>query len=293
MSNKKTKYLFMLISVVLIWSISPIISKWLLNYYSPAFKSALSSMIAFFAMLIICCKKLKMLNKEYFLIALPTGLFYSVACLMQSIGLKYTTPAMFSFLENLSCLIVPFLVWFMTRKKPSIFKFIGAILCLTSVFILSINKGGSGFSFGFGDVLCGTAGILYGINIAVTGIKAKKLDAGLYLLIQFGVHMIISTTYSFAFEEIYFSSEVLPLLALIGQVLISTVLGWIIRTICLKKLDPSLVSVIMPFSSVVTTCISIVVGIDIFTWNLAVGAIVGVLAMIVCDLKIKRRKNSQ
>ncbi len=284
----KSKYFLMLIGVVIIWGISPNITKGLLSYYSPGLRSAMSSVVAFVAMLIVCAKKLKNLNKEYFKVALPTGIFYSAACIMQSVGLVYTSPAMFSFLENLSCLVVPFLVWIMTKNRPSIFKFVGAILCLVSVFILSGGSDITSFNFGIGEILCGLAGMFYGVNIAVTGIKAKKLDAGLYLLIQFGVHMVVSTTYAFAFEEIAFSTKFLPLLVLVVLVLISTVLGWLIRTICLTHLDPSLVAVVMPFSSVVTTVISVILGTDILTWGLIVGAIVGVLAVISSDLDIKK-----
>ncbi len=283
-------YIFLLIFVVLIWGISPNVSKYLLGHYSPAIKTSFASIVAFVAMLLISLPRLKNLNKKYFAVAIPTGIFYSTACLMQQIGLSKTTPTMYAFLENLSCLAVPFLVWALTKKRLSCFKFIAAALCLLSVYIL----GGARLdgSFGMGDILCGLAGIFYGVNIAVTGIKARGLDSGLYLLIQFGVHALISTVYAFCFEEIVFSFDAKLIAILIGITLISTVIGYLIRTICLIHLDPTFVSVVMPFSSIVTTCISIAVGSDKISSYLVIGAIVGLLAALISEYTPKRKNKA-
>ncbi len=284
--NKKTFYYFILIFVVIIWGIVPNISKFLLGHYSPAAKTAFASAVAFFALLAISFKKLKKLNKQYFKIAVPTGVFYSSACILQQIGLNKTSPTMYAFLENLSCLVVPFLVWYITRKRPSYFKFAASLLCILSVYILGGAKLESTFSIG--NILCGLAGIFYGINIAVTGTKSKGLDVFLYLLIQFGVHFVISTVYAFLFENIVFSFDVGLISLLTAITLVSTVLGWILRTICLQNLDATVVSVIMPFASVVTTIISIFAGSDKISLFLIIGVIVGLLAAIISDIEFKK-----
>ncbi len=249
---------------------------------------AFASAVAFFSMLAICSPKFKKLNKEYFKVAVPTGVFYYSACILQQIGLSMTTPTMYAFLENLSCLIVPVLVWVMTKNRPSVFKFIAAALCITSVYVLGGAKLDG--TFGLGDILCGLAGMFYGVNIAVTGIKAKKLDAGLYLLVQFGVHFIISSVYAFAFEDIVFSRKPSLVLLLAGITFVSTVIGWLLRTLCLQHLDPTFVSVVMPFSSVVTTCISVAVGNDELTPYLVIGAVIGLVAAFVSDFEFKKKK---
>ncbi len=283
------KYLLLLCFVVTIWGISPIANKFLLGHYSPSIKTAFAALLS---LLGVCAGRLKKLNREYFKIALPTGIFYSGACILQQIGLSKTTPTMYAFLENLSCLVVPFMVWIMTKKRPLVFQFIAAGLCIFSVYILgggSLLSGG----LGVGDLLCGLAGLFYGVNIAVTGVKAKNLDSGLYLLVQFGVHFVLSTAYALLFEDIVFSVEAGHLALCIGITLISTVLGWILRTICLQHLEPALVAVIMPFASVVTAVVSVVVGNDLLTPALVVGALVGVLAALVADFDPARFKRSK
>ncbi len=297
MLNKKREnkqqwlYVLLLLLVVLIWGISPNVNKLLFDYFSPAIKTAFTALIAFTSMLLISLKKLKKLNVEYFKIAVPTGLFYSAAVVMQQIGLSKTTPAMYAFLENLSCLVVPFLAWYMTKIRPSYCKFIATGVCIVSVYVLGGAKLDG--NFGIGDLLCGLAGIFYGVNIAVTGVKAKDLDAGLYLLIQFGVNLVISSVYALLFEQIVFPVEVFPIALCMGITLVSSVFGWLIRTICLKHIDPTIVSVIMPLSSVITTIISVIVGNDVLTRYLIVGAILGVLSAIIANLDPKQFKKKR
>ncbi len=297
--ESRLKYYIMLVSVVLIWGIVPSIKNILLtNYKLPAsIMTSFSAIIAFVAMLAICGKSLKKLNKEYFKIALVTGAFYSVACVIQNEGLKHTSSAMYSFLENLSCLIVPFLVWYLTKKRPLIFKFIGAFLCLFSLFILCFRNGFGTFHFGIGEILCALAGLFYGVNIAVTGIKAKNLDAKLYLLVQFGVHALISIVYAIINTIISTKNGAEPItfdftyiLILTAMVLISTVLGWLIRTICLTHLAPSFVAIVMPFSSVITAIVAVILGEEVLSTGLILGAIIGAVAAIVSDIDIDRIK---
>ncbi len=277
----------MLIFVVCIWGVVPNISKFLLGHYSPAAKTAFSSAIAFFALLLMTCKRLKYINKRYFKIAIPTGIFYSAACVLQQLGLNKTSPTMYAFLENLSCLVVPFLGWYMTKLRPSPFKFAAALLCVLSVYVLGGGKLDS--SFGIGNILCGLAGIFYGVNIAVTGIKARGLDAALYLLIQFGVNFVISTAYALLFEDIVFSFNPSLILLSIVISLVSVVFGWLLRTICLQNLDATFVSVVMPFSSVITTAISILTGKDVISVTLVVGVLIGLAAAFISDFVPKRR----
>ncbi len=284
----KSFYMAALILVVCIWGIAPNVSKYLLGHYSPAAKTAFAAAVAFFALLAMSFNRLKSLNKRYFKIAVPTGVFYSVACVLQQVGLNKTTPTMYAFLENLSCLVVPFLVWYLTKERPSCFKFIAALLCVISVYILGGAKLDG--AFGMGDILCGLAGIFYGVNIAVTGVKARGLDARLYLLVQFAVHFVISTVYALLFEDIVFSFEPRLIILSVGITLVSTVFGWILRTVCLQNLDATFVSVVMPFASVVTTVISIIVGTDTISAFLIIGVIIGLIAAFISDFETKNKK---
>ena len=282
--NTNAIYYIGIFFVVVIWSLFPVITKNLLGkVYTPSLWDSVGGLISVISMLIVCRKKLRLLNRNYFKVAVPTGIFFSSACLLQKFGLTMTTPAMFAFLENTSCIFVPLLMLLFAKQRLTLPKILSALLCMAGVFVL--GGGDLTLQFGPGEILCALAGVFYAVNIAGTGAFAKKLDTGLYLLIQFGVHCIISSGYTLLFvEERIFSFAPQHLGALVGIVLISTVLCWLIRTACLKKLDPSFVTVVMPFSSVLTGIVSILAGTDVLSFALVGGAILIFAAIMISGL---------
>ncbi len=283
-------YYMALSFVILTWATSPVINSYLYNYYSATLCSTISSFAAAMSLIIICRKKLNLLNKDYLKIAVPTGLINSAASLVQKIGLQYTTPVRYAFLENLSCVVVPVLMYIFIRKKPGAVKICAAVLCLVGCFILAGGDVTEGGGFGVGELLCALSGILYGVNIAATGAFSKKLYAPLYVMI----HMIVSFAMSAVtmvllnfvqiggvpIEPVRFEWNVWLLLVIVASALVSNTLCWIIRTNVMKHLDASVVAVMMPFSAVITGILSIIFGMDVLTPNLVVGALVCLTAAI-------------
>ena len=281
--NPKTIYYIGIIFVVLVWGAYPVFTKRLLTLYTPSLWDASASFLSMICLLLANRTKLKWLDWRHIKVALPTGLFFSAAGLTQKFGLTMTTPAMCAFLENLTCVCVPVLMLVFAKQKLTLVKCLAAVLCLGGVFILCGGDLSGGWSLGV--ILCALAGVFYSVNIAGTGAYAKRLDTGLYLLIQFAVQFVVSTVYSIFFvKEPVYSFNPLHLGALVGIVLLSTVLCWLIRTACLKKLDPSFIAVAMPFSSVVTGALSILFGSDTLSFALVGGAILILVAIIISGL---------
>ncbi len=293
-TNKRAVSYLGIFLVVIIWGIYPITIRLLYDHYSAAALKVFSGLVATVSLLIICRKKLRFLNRDYFKVAIPCGLFYSLGEVTQTIGFQYTTPTTGSFLENLSCIAVPLLMFVFIRKKPTLINLISILLCLSSVFLLSITQT-EGANRPIGIILCSLAGIFYGVNIAGTGVYAKKLDSRLYVFIQMGVLTIISAISAIvlqfiptqdggAFEEIKFSfNPPILVLAAIHAIVISVVC-WVIRTSSMKYVDASAVAVIMPFSAVVTGIISLMLGKDSLSLTFILGALCGLGAVFLSSV---------
>ena len=265
-SKKQAVAYIGIVFVVIIWGLYPIFTSGLLERYSGGIFTFVSSLIAAVALLPECVSKFRLLDRSYFKVAVPTGLFVGVANLMQKIGLRYTTPTQYAFLENLSCVVVPLLLFLFIRKK--------------------------------------LAGVFYGVNIAATGVYATRLNAMLYVMIQMWVNVAVSGVAALALhfirpggvpiEAIEFSWDPKDLLILTVLVLSISTFGWIIRTEVLKYVNASAVAVIMPFSSVVTGVVAVAVGRDAFAFPLLLGGLVILLSSIlssVADIRENKRKN--
>ena len=293
--NKKTIAYLLIFFVVIIWGITPLLNVVINKKYSTALRLSVSGFISAIVLTFFCVKKLKNLNKSYFFVAVPTGFFLALASLLQKIGLYYTTPTKYAFLENLSCLTVPIILLIALKKKPKIFSILSCVLCLIGSFILSgMSFSAEGISFGKGELLCALAGVLYGVNIAFTGIHIKKFDTMLYLLVQlystaiFGLIFAIATSFikinGVPIEVIRFSWDFSGLALLLCVAVISNLLCWYLRTYATRFVGPIAVSVIMPFSAVVTGIASVLSGLDVINGELIFGGLITLFAILLSSI---------
>ena len=294
LKNKKTLAYLGLIFVIFLWGVSPLITLYFYKFYSPTVRVAFGTLTSGLAMLLVTGRRIKLLDRRYLRLAIPTGLCLGLADILQKIGLQYTTPTNYAFLENLSVVTVPLLLYFIVKKKPTPLTVISVVLCLASMLILTgvLTEGGG---FGKGDILCAVAGMLYGVNIAITGLFAKGVCVPLYLSIQLLTVSALGFLSTFVLsaleiEPCFFTFRLGTILLLVLVVLVSSTLGWLIRTAAMKEVDPTVVAVMMPFSSVVTVLVSVLSGTDTLTPSLVIGAVLGLSAIVLSGLGEREKK---
>ena len=286
-------YIASLVFVILIWGSMPVInSKIIYSYFSPTVYNAMVGLISAVALFSISHKELKKLSKSILKVSVPTGIINASAAMLQKIGLKYSTPSKCAFLDTLSCIVVPLLMFIITKKKPSVLKVIGAVTCLVGCFILTNGDVTGGF--GIGETLCALAGILYGVNIVLTSIWSKDVYPPIHVMIHMVIQFISCTAMAFILNSVTIAGTVaeplklefgiVPVVTLLFSALVATTLGWIIRINVIKHVDATIVAVMMPLSAVVTGVVSVFAGTDILTANLLVGGILVVSASIISNL---------
>lgn len=302
----KRPYYLALFFVVLVWGLDPVIMSYFYNYYSASVLTAIGAGVSFVMLLLLNAKKLRHINARYFKVAAPISALNSIACLLQKIGLQYTTPANYAFLEHLSCVVVPIMLFVLVKKRPTLPQAVSAVLCLGGCFILcGVGTAGS-VSLAFGDVLCAIAGFLLGACVALTGVFGKGLEFGkgldisLYMVVHMGVYFLISALSAFALnfitlggapaEPIRFTFDftLLLLAALFGLVTIG--LCWLLKNAATINLDPTAVAIVSPFSAVISAAVSVMLGQDALSYNLVIGAALILAAVLFSDLKLPAKR---
>ena len=296
------KYYAMLIFVVLFWGIDPIINAYFYKYYSAAVLSTILTFFAFIFFLILSIKKFRLLNLDYLKIAVPICLLNAVACLLQRIGLQYTTPAHYAFLDHLACISVPVMMFIYLRKLPKWKEIISCILCLIGCFILT-GMSFNGLSFSFGDILCGVSGLLFGVCSTSIAVFAKKLDITLYMMIHtlsyFLVSLILAISLNFItvggvpMEAARFTFDpiLITIVAIFG--LVDIALCWLCRTEAVKHIGPTTVTVTMPLCAVITGVASVALGMDKISPKLLIGGAIVLVSLLLptfCDISENRSK---
>ena len=302
--NKTYLAYAMIFLVIFIWGSSPPLNTYLNENYSAALRTAVVGVISALTLLFICWGRLKKLNASYFILAIPTGICVALASVLQKIGLYYTTPTTYAFLENLSCVVVPVILLFVIKKKPSFLTIFSSILCLVGCFVLSgINLSSGDLSFGIGEILCALAGVLYGVNIAFTGAKIHRFDTLLYLMVQMATQAIAGILFAYLFsviningapiEAFRWSWDFTGLILIVVIALVSNVLCWFLRTYAMNFVNPTAVSVIMPFSAVITGIVSVIFGMDTISLEFILGGIISLGAVIlssIADIKYEKKE---
>ncbi len=276
-------YYLMLFSVIAVWGISPTIYTLFLRSFSASLLSTLctfGSTVMFFFM---ARRKLKFLNRKFLSTALPISLMNAVACVMQRIGLQYTDPSSYAFLEHLSCAVVPIMLFFLLRKKPTLSEWVSCGMCLVGCFILGGIKFGTQIPVGIGDLLCGGAGITFGVCIALTAVSARGLDIHLFMMIHMVCYFGVSLLSTILLNAIRIDGTPLEAVryvmdpALITRILLVGLLDvgicWLAKTEATRNLDPTLIATTGPLAAIITAVLSVSLGLEKVSTNLIVGAV--------------------
>ena len=129
--------------------------------------------------------------KEAFGPGIFLGVFLYLSFITQTIGLKYTTATNSGFITGSSVVIVPFLQFFIQKKKPSRGAIIGTIIVFIGILFLS--SGGNsvtaflsqfGQNFNLGDGLTLACAFFYAFHIVFIDSISTKHDNWILLFTQ-------------------------------------------------------------------------------------------------------------
>lgn len=295
-------YYILLFIVIFVWGFDPSVCKYFYKDYSASVVAVIATVTSFIFFACFSLKKFKDMNLKFLKIAAPIGFLNGLAGLLQRIGLQYTSPANFAFLEHLAVATVPIVLFILIRKKPTVIQVISVVLCLVGCFILS-GMTFSGFEGNTGDILCALSGIIYGLCVALIGVHANKIDASLYMVVFTFIYSITSIATMILLNNVEvngvpiepirftFDIKLLVPVALFG--LFTVGITWLLKTVAIKKLDPTFVAIVSPFTAVVAGALSVITKTDELTTKLIIGAVLIMAAAIlsgVLDVKQSTKK---
>ena len=236
-----------------IWGFSFVIVKDSLDYIGAMYMIAFRYTIAAGVMALIFIKKWKLINKDYLVHGLLTGLFLFLAYATQTIGCKYTTAGKNAFLTTIYVILVPFITWILSRKRPGIFVFIAAVMSLTGIGLLALGADDAR-GINIGDLLTLICGIFFALHIIYTEkFNARGGDPLFLTLLQFLVVAILGWLTAPFMDGAFptstaFTSRVVLSMLYLG--LLSTMVGFSLQNIGLKYVQSSIASLFLSFESV-------------------------------------------
>lgn len=293
MENKKVQTVskFLLLLVAIIWGSGFIGSQMALDaQLSSAFIMFVRFAIATLIIGVVFFKDLKKnLKREHLKGGILIGLFLFLAFYVQTVGLKYTTPSNNAFITASNVVMVPFIWWVISKKRPSIKIFVSSFLCLIGIGILSLNFS-QGFSFQVGDLLTLLCAFLFACQIVATGILAKQMDTKVVVFLQFAVATVCGFI-MFMLTDRNFTAFASPkgMAAVIYLGVFSTCLCYFLQTTAQQHVDSSKAAIILATESLFGTIFSVALGYDRLTINMMVGGMIILASIILPELQLSKK----
>ena len=272
-----------LILTTLIWGSSFVILKSALDSITPLWVLAIRFSGAAILMLIACLPRLKKLDKRYVAGGCLMGLCLAAAYILQTYGLVYTTPGKNAFLTTTYCILVPFLYWAISGKRPDKYNITAALVCLVGVGFVCL---GNDLSINVGDMLTILCGLFYGLHIIVTSRTAENRDPVLITMLQFATAAVVCFIGAVLFEPAPHDIGTGTWLSIAYMTFICTGLCYILQTVGQKYTPPSQTAVILTLESVFGSAISVILGVESLTFNIALGFFLIFIAIITSETKL-------
>lgn len=192
----------------------------------------------------IFSKKIK-IKKEEKKLGLFAGVILGIAFSLQTVGLKYTTPAKNAFITGAYVVLVPFLLWILTKKQPKLIVYISSIICFMGIGFLSLD-GELGVKYG--DFLTLLSAIFFALQISIIGAnigEKNPIVINAFQMLSGGVLTLLLNIFFENFSLINSRINLLQVMAIGFLVIFNTLIAYLVQTTAQKYVSSSTAALIL------------------------------------------------
>lgn len=278
--------IFGLFLVSMIWGSTFTANKIVLSSLTPLSLMAVRFSLAFLMMFIIFKKRFECLKLKNLYGGIFCGVSLFTAFIFQTYGLFYTDAGKQAFLSGSYVVIVPFLVWVVFKKRPSIKVYLGTILCFFGISLISLKPD---FKIEYGDMLTLISSIFFAAQIVIAGYYVKNEDPAVLSTIQFATMGLLSFVFAvaigdYAFISVFKNIFSISSLALIYLGIVGTAMAYYIQVLCQKHASPTTTSIVLSLETVFGSIIAVMVLGEVFTIKMIFGALAILISILVTEL---------
>lgn len=280
-----------LLLMTLIWGTSFLMQKNTLNEVPTLYLLAFRFTGATLLLFIVFFKEMKNIDSQYVRNGIVLGVLLFLGYVIQTYGLCFTTPSKNAFLTAIYCVLVPFIDWGVSKKKPDGYNVFAAFLCLGGVALVALQNN---FSVSFGDMLTIICGFFYAFHIVMS---AKYIEGSRVIVLTF-VQFATVTVLCWAFAVFtdpfpqHISGENIASITYLS--VMCTAVCFILQMFGQKHTPPTTTALIMTLEAVFGTIFSVIFGSEHLTLKLISGFLLIFCAILISDTKLRflrRHKN--
>ena len=168
-------YKLMLLGATVIWGFAFVVMKDAVDVLPPAQLIGVRFLLTGLLMAALFHRKLRgSLNRGFLGAGSVLGAVTFLAFWVQTVGLADTTPGKNAFLTATYCVIVPFMLWALTGRRPQVANVGAAVLCVAGIGLVSVAAGS--FSIGFGDLMTLLCAVFFAAQIIAIARFSQRYD---------------------------------------------------------------------------------------------------------------------
>lgn len=239
-------------------------------------------------------KQIRSAGKKTILSGLLCGVVLYVAFFVQTYGLQYTTAGNNAFLTAIYVVLVPFLLWLVTKRRPAGRAFLAGVLCLAGVGIIALN---ADFSMNIGDLWTLLSGLFYAIHIVcVSHFTQQGAQVMPMTAMQFTGTALCALAAALLFEpfpgrETLLSPDTLGALLYLG--LACTLLALVLQNVGIRYAPAAHASLLMSTEAPFGFLFGILLLGEPFTPRFLLGALLIIGSILLSELGHSKKKPAQ
>ena len=245
---------------------------------------------------LIFLKKIIKINKTSLFRGVILGVILSLAYIIQTYGLKITTPSRNAFLTSSYCVMVPFIVWIMTKNAPKLYNVLSAVLCLIGIgFVAFSSQTEAEKGYLIGDLLTVVCAVFYGLQlIFIDKYQQKGEDSVTMLVIELltvGIICgVVSLIVELPFRTQGYSLNLSQITNIAYLTIVCTLFAQLFLIFGQKFTTVNQSSIILSLEAVFGTVFSVILGDEKLTVGLILGFAIIFIAMMINELKLDPMK---
>lgn len=237
--------------------------------------------------------KLRGITRKEWLNGAISGVILFAAFMVQIEAQSRTTPSNCAFITTTNVLMVPFIVWTVSRKRPGMKNILLPLLTVVGVFVLGYTD--TGFVFATGDLLALACAFLFACHIASLEFTSRKVSAQKLTFIQMAVAAVLSLGYVLVTDGADVTANMLckGALPVLYLGLFSTCACFFLQTWAQKHTSATKAAIFLSLEGVFGSMFSVLLGLDVMRWTLLVGGGVIFLSVVLTEVQFPRRDKTE
>lgn len=251
-----------------IWGVNFVLVKFAMGHMPALYYLGLRFLLAALLLAPFSVGRLRRLNRKGWYLGIGVGALLFAGFVLQTYGLRMTSPGVSGFLTGLYVIMVPLILGLSSGRWPSPLVGVGVVVVVGGLALLSLY---GHIGFGWGEALTLVATLFWALHILGVDYGSTRISAIAFVQLQLSTCAVLSLIGSFIIERPVLFPGWAPMGAVLWTGVMGGVVAYVLMVLGQRYTPPTLAGLLMSLEAVFALIVSIIVGYDSLTLRTLIG----------------------